>query len=187
MPVTMRAFLVLTAIATASAVTCNIAKKSDVTVGSCGTRTVQYGSCTSQSEADAGLALSLVGAAVIPSTDAACAILISGICAGYGVPAKATKCSDLCSAYSSITTGCTSDSQCATTTTTVVECCSATRSYVSNLCTADSAKLDSIIASEKSKAACSDTNCNSAAPRTLSSLYMPLLLSLLGYAMTSRL
>ncbi|EKX46673.1 hypothetical protein GUITHDRAFT_152286 [Guillardia theta CCMP2712] len=182
----MRAFLVLTAIATASAVTCNIAKQGDLSVGNCGTKTIQYGSCTSQSEADTALVLLLLSAAFIPSTDAACAAFITGICSSYGVPAKATKCSDLCSGYA-FSQGCTSDSQCATTSTTVLSCCSSTRTAISNLCTADSAKLDSIIATEKSSGACSDTNCYSAAPRTISSLYMPLLLSLLGYAMTSRL
>ncbi|EKX47077.1 hypothetical protein GUITHDRAFT_152152 [Guillardia theta CCMP2712] len=182
----MRAFLLLTAIATASAVTCNIAKKSDAAIGSCGTKTVQYGSCLSKSDADTNLAAAIAGAALMASTDATCATFFSSICASYGLTAKATKCSDLCSGYAFLS-GCTSDSQCATTTTTVVDCCSKRRSDISNFCTVDSAKLDSIIASEKSKAACSDTNCTSAAPRTLSSLYIPLLLSLLGYAMTSRL
>ncbi|EKX33782.1 hypothetical protein GUITHDRAFT_120050 [Guillardia theta CCMP2712] len=134
----LRAFLSLTLVAAALAGTCYKAEK----------------------KAAAGLASlnKTLQSATFNAT--ACKTSIDALCTTN--EAKGSDCATYC-ALASFTfsgmVGCTSDSQCPSTTTEpkVALCCSSMRTAYSNVCEFSSAALDTMIASSKADGGCADT------------------------------
>ncbi|EKX48214.1 hypothetical protein GUITHDRAFT_105821 [Guillardia theta CCMP2712] len=123
MKMEMKMMLLLATVTMAAASTCYTYTQK-ATIGGCPEQTYQYGSCTSLADATSQLSARISNwSSSPPANDAACQTQINMQCAGFGMSATGSKCSDLCPFQFHTVLGCTEDLQCNSTSTPDLPIC----------------------------------------------------------------